>query len=130
MGLPGYLGIEDADMLIDHKLPGTTGSTVDIYLPAVRLCIMVDGEGHFKQHRDISGRTQEVIDDRFNHEAIAKGYRVFRLHYLDQGIYPLIVKTAVHRCRQNLMKHIDFSKSYGFEVRQLWDLQPLNCSQT
>ena len=51
--LPSALGICPSDMLVDHRIDGleNSPSPVDIYLPAINLCIMVDGEGHFSDSR-------------------------------------------------------------------------------
>lgn len=94
-------------------------------MPDFKLCIMVDGEGHFRDTREIAEDRQKATDDNFNMDAIGKGLRVLRLHYLDKGIYNTIVQFAVSRCCQGIFGYIDFSKSYGPAVREAWGLPPL-----
>ncbi len=116
---------ESQPLLIDHKLLKADYSAVDIYLPSIDLCIMVDGEGHFSKHHGISAQKQEEIDLKFNSEALRCGHKVLRLHYEDAGIYAEIVRVAVGRCRSGVFGRIDFSKSYGSLIRQAWGLGPL-----
>lgn len=120
--LPEHFGIRPEDMLVDYKMPSLRGSSIDIFLPAVNLCIMIDGEGHFRDHRESTVLDQQAIDDRFNRNAIKKRTKVLRLHHKDSGIYNHIVKVAVQRCFQGIYGQIDFSKSYGADVRKAWKL--------
>lgn len=123
--LPAELQVPEQTVLIDHKLLGGRFSPVDIYLPCLDLCIMVDGEGHFSKHHSITAQNQEEIDNVFNLEAIRCGFKVLRLHYEDAGLYAAIVKVAVSRCRKEIFGSIDFSKSYGINIRSAWGLGPL-----
>ena len=102
------------------------GSSIDIYLAALKLCIMVDGEGHFRDHRESTLYKQHSVDDRFNKNALKKGVKVLRLHFKDVGIYQQIICIAVQRCRRGIYGRIDFSKSYNPEVRTLWRLPTLD----
>lgn len=109
-------------------MPKLCGSSIDIYFAALKLCIMIDGEGHFRDHRASTVDQQQSIDHRFNKNALKKGARVLRLHYKDKGIYRQIISVAVHRCCKGTFGRIDFSKSYDAEIRIFWSLQPLQCS--
>ena len=124
------LGICFSDMLVDHRIVGlkASPSPVDIYLPAIDLCIMVDGEGHFRDSRRAAQEPQECqseIDNRFNKEAVQKGHKVLRLHYEDHLLYTQIIQVAVRRCRDGIYGSIDFSRAYGADVRTEWNLRLL-----
>ncbi len=122
--LPDELGISATDMLTDFRL-SPNESSVDIYLPTIRLCIMVDGEGHFRDYRGSTVGQQQSIDDRFNKSAIKRGAKVLRLHYKDTAVYNKVIFIAVQRCSQGVYGKIDFSKSYNPEIRKAWRLKPL-----
>ena len=123
--LPAELQVAEQEILIDHKLLGGELSAVDIYLPSLNLCIMVDGEGHFSSHHCITAQRQEEIDHKFNTQAIRAGHKILRLHFEDAGLYTSIVRAAVDRCRKGIFGSIDFSKSYGQINREAWGLKPL-----
>ena len=123
--LPDDLQVPEEEVLIDHKLLGGDFSAVDIYLPSLNLCIMVDGEGHFCKHHGITAQKQDEIDHKFNTEAINSGHKVLRLHYEDAGLYASIVRVAIERCMTNIFGSIDFSKSYSYLIRDAWGLKPL-----
>lgn len=123
--LPPEYGVAEEDMLVDHRLLGMSGSSVDIYVPRFRLCIMIDGEAHFRDSRDTLAEDQGSIDDRFNRDAVQKGYRVLRLHHEDAALYKVIIRIAVQRCLSGVYGSLDFSKAYGNAVREQWGLPPL-----
>ena len=112
-------------MLVDHRLLGMSGSSVDMYVPRFKLCIMIDGEAHFRDSRDMTAEDQGSIDDRFNRDAVQKGYRVLRLHHEDAALYKIIIRIAVQRCMSGVYGSLDFSKAYGNTVREQWGLLPL-----
>ena len=127
--LPGHLQVSQQLILVDHRVLGGDCSAVDIYLTSFDLCIMIDGEGHFRQHRETTSYKQNDIDSHFNTEALRLGHKVLRLHYGDVSLYHDIVRIAVDRCSRNVYGTIDFSKSYGDDVRKIWGLALLksNC---
>lgn len=122
--LPADLQVAEQEVLIDHKLLGGDLSAVDIYLPSLNICIMVDGEGHFSKHHGITAQKQEEIDHKFNTEAISSGHKVLRLHHEDFALYARVVRVAIDRCRKGIFGSIDFSKSYTISFRNAWGLKP------
>ena len=128
-GLPAQCGITVNQVLIDHRLL-KVDSPVDIYLCCIKLCIMVDGQGHFRDHMETTAAKQAKIDLNFNKQALKHGHKVLRLHHQDVGLYPQIVRLVVSRyknavCRSG-RKPIEFSKSYDRSVRKYWGLPLLN----
>lgn len=110
---------------------GGNFSSVDIYLPSYKLCIMVDGEHHFKRQRKdaskfiLASRKQQETDIKFNHHALSKGFSVLRLHYLDSGIFQEIIFQVVLAHKNGKSNKIDFSKSFDQDSRKPYGLHLL-----
>lgn len=108
-----------------HVLPTTykvNHSSVDVYVPKHKLCIMVDGEHHFpnKRRRNVSKqvKAQQEIDHEFNRVALAEGFSVLRLHYgqlycFEPPIFHVLLACKRGACRNK----IEFSKSFDNEYR-------------
>ena len=128
--LPDDLRLADTEWHTDvHLLPiayGVNHSSVDIYVPRHRLCIMVDGQHHFpaakKPRRETSvskaRRKQQVIDHAFNELALSEGYSVLRLHYNQQTRFKDAVFSMLLACKQGRARNkIEFTKSFSIEYR-------------
>ena len=80
------------DWIADARVLLGNGSSVDIWIPALDLCVMVDGEGHFFDQFGKPVFRQEETDDDFNYDAVGKGFSVLRLHYKDHHAFsPLLL---------------------------------------
>jgi hypothetical protein len=83
----------DVGYVVEARVVKGWPAGVDIYVPALRLIIQVDGE-----HHDDGG--QQVTDANFNSLAISKGHRVLRLHHNDVHDVFTDIRAAVRRCMQ------------------------------
>lgn len=120
--LPPDLSLDVCDWHTDvHVLPTAykvAYSSVDVYVPKHRLCIMVDGEHHFRKHKRGNKKltaesvAQQRIDHDFDVKALELGYRVLRLHYLDVKMFSTILFYNMRACRDGTTKWIDFSKHF------------------
>ena len=105
--LPPDLGVTDHDWHTDVVILGSKFSSVDIYVPKYRLCVMIDGEQHF------SSKKQLAVDVRFNDAAFESGYRVLRLHYEDSGIFRQIIFKTVLACKKGARRcEVEYSDSF------------------
>ena len=92
------------DWIVDARiLLGNFGSA-DILFPALKLIVMVDGEGHFHDQHGKAVYQQEERDDAFNYEALDQGHKVLRLHYRDQAIFGSLLQNMLADCQSKQLK--------------------------
>lgn len=98
-----------------HVFDGKHGrvSSVDIYVPDCKLCIMVDGEQHFtkprvrkpdshtkKKVKRVEDRSPQLeVDKRFNLRALQEGMSVLRMHFEDAPAFANIVPKYLLKAR-------------------------------
>lgn len=91
----------------------TSKSSADVWVPALKLIIMVDGEFHFKDHFKTTAEAQKDIDKRFNSAAVQQGMTVLRLHHRDITVWPDFIDRVVHDCKSSTATaSVVFTKSY------------------
>jgi hypothetical protein len=83
----------DLGYVVEARVVKGWPAGVDIYVPALRLIIQVDGEHH-------NSGAQQVTDANFNSLAISGGHRVLRLHHSDVQDVFSDIRAAVRRCMQ------------------------------
>ena len=102
-----------------YCLPGHS-SPADLWLPAARLAIQVDGAHHTNvAFYNTPATDQAEIDARFDSGIIRAGLRALRIHYRDTARPAATVGQALWLCQ--LLPHAAFvmySPSYGCEP--LW----------
>lgn len=78
------LDLQDDEWVTDAKplYDGSSTGSVDIYVPKLKLVVLIDGDSHFRNKYNIDKCKQRQIDERFNMAAI-KQFHVIRLHHED-----------------------------------------------
>lgn len=102
------------DWIVDARVLKSGFGSVDIWVPALKLFFMIDGEGHFNVHHDRSVQVQEERDDAFNYEAIGKGFTVLRLHFKDHNLFQKKMKDMIAECERHPQRKPSLNWSPSF----------------
>ena len=93
-------------------------SSADVWVPELKLIIMVDGEFHFMDHFKTTAEMQKDIDHRFNTAAVQQDMTVLRLHHKDVHAWPDYIARVISHCKLRVLKDavahasIVYTKSY------------------
>lgn len=111
--MQNQLHLKDDEWLVDIRVLKGAYSSADVWIPKLRLMLMIDGEGHFGDMHADNVQVQQARDDRFNVEALKQGHRVLRLHYLDVGLFREVIQAIVNLCIVfPTSNFVEFSKHY------------------